>query len=432
MNKHPTRVRYFVIALTTLVSMLLYVDRISLSFAERDVKKDLGLTDDQMALVLSSFFLTYALAQLPTGWLSDRYGARIMMSAYLAIWSLFTGFLGLAYSFATLVALRLGCGLFEAGAYPTAAGLIGRWIPIERRGFASGIIAVGGRFGGAAAPLLTAYLMGAFQHGRGWRPAMLVYGVLGVIVAGIFWWFFRDSPRQHPGCNDAEIALIEGKSGPIYSWSARARLDFSGLLKSYGLWLMCVVQFLTNLAWAFLITWLPRYLSEVHEVALIERGWMASLPIFIGMAGMFYGGWLTDYLVPRLGPRWGRSAPLAFSRFLAAAAFGICVFLEAPWPITIALSIVALGTDLGTPAIWAYSLDVGGKHVGSVLGWSNMFGNIGAALSPVVLNAIIVDKNYQPMFLTCAAFFVAAGVLSLFIDATKPVNRSEWADGRDK
>lgn len=194
------------------------------------------------------------------------------------------------------------------------------------------------------------------------------------------------------------------------------------MLRSVGLWLSSAIQFLTNLGWAFLITWLPRYLEEAHDVPLVERGWMASVPIFVGIAGMFGGGWLTDYLAGRLGPRWGRSAPLALSRFLVMAAFIACVFLKSPWEVTAALAVVGFGTDLGTPSVWAYSLDIGGRHVGSVLGWSNMFGNFGAALSPILLNALIgPDKNYPLMFLACAAFFALAGVLALFLDAAKPV-----------
>ena len=535
----PTRVRYVVLGLTTMVAVLLYLDRICLSFAALYVKEDLGISNEQMAVVLSAFFWAYALGQLPAGWLADRFGARLMLAVYVAVWSTFTGLLAFAHGLMILIVLRLGCGLFEAGGYPAAAGLIAKWIPLSRRGLASGIVSVGGRLGGAFAPVFTAYLIfasvpvsvssllspedvldsgallavkpdgkdkaaavkialahrlqerlrqtsstehadaalanavndlirqpdllegidisaldlpsevsrlkdartgpeverrnrlvleAAFPsairkiYGAGWRPAMLVYGIGGFVVAGVFWLFFRDSPRQHPKCNAAEIALIEGIGGQAEPKSAPGRLRFECLLTSVGLWLSSLVQLLTNLGWAFLITWLPRYLEEAHDVPLVERGWMASVPIFVGILGMLGGGWLTDTLSARLGARWGRSAPLALSRFLVMGAFIACALLHSPWAVTAALSIVGFGTDLGTPAVWAYSLDVGGKHVGSVLGWSNMFGNLGAALSPIVLNSLIgADKNYSYMFLGCAAVFALAGILALFLDASKPV-----------
>ena len=135
-ESRPTNIRYVVLALTTMVAVLLYVDRICLSMVASTVKIDLSLSDDDMSYVLGSFFLTYAFAQVPAGWLSDRYGGRFMLGLYLAGWSLFTGFLGFAYSWAALIALRLGCGLFEAGAYPAAVGIVGALVSVRaaRRG----------------------------------------------------------------------------------------------------------------------------------------------------------------------------------------------------------------------------------------------------------------------------------------------------------
>ncbi len=417
-ESRPTNIRYVVLALTTMVAVLLYVDRICLSMVASTVKIDLSLSDDDMSYVLGSFFLTYAFAQVPAGWLSDRYGGRFMLGLYLAGWSLFTGFLGFAYSWAALIALRLGCGLFEAGAYPAAVGIVGRWFPFERRGVASGVVSVGGRLGGAAAPILTVGLVGLLG---GWRPAMVAFGVVGVLVACVFWGFFRNRPRQHPACNAAEIALIEGDDGnrdgaPPLSWP-----PFTYFLLSRGLWISSATQFLTNLGWAFLITWLPSYLKEKYFVESTTLSLMASLPIFVGMAGMYGGGWLTDHWTARVGRRWGGAAPLALARFMVAGGFVMCLFIDAPWPITCAMALVAFSTDLGTPAIWAYCLDVGGKHVGSVLGWSNMWGNIGAALSPYLLNKILREYGSDAMFGACAGALFLSGVLALFLDATKPI-----------
>ncbi len=249
----------------------------------------------------------------------------------------------------------------------------------------------------------------------------MVYGIAGIVVAAIFFMFFRNKPRLHPACNPAEIDLIEGTDGFQDPKATHVALPFVYLLKSGGLWISSLVQLLTNFGWAFLITWLPDYLGDQYNVTPREIGLMTSLPVFVGMAGMFMGGWLTDTMTSRVGKRWGRAAPLALTRFIVAAAFVACIFLSAAWPVAIAMSVVALATDLGTPAIWAYSLDVGGKHVGSVLGWSNMFGNIGAALSPIMAVVILTHWGSAGVFLTFAVALALAGVLSLFLDATRPV-----------
>lgn len=556
--KRPTKVRYVVLMLATMVAILLYLDRICLGFAERYIKDDLDLTDDQMAVVMASFFWAYAVGQLPCGWLSDRFGARLTLSIYLAGWSAFTGWLGLATGLVWLVVLRFGCGLFQAGAYPACAGVIRRWMPFGRRGFASSIISIGGRIGGALAPLATAYLIVAFVpvsessrlapgdllsganlvdrltapasrsaqlladslisrlprghadflrylqtsdpttrflllywalagstmdselvaaanqlldqatvaddldptdfelsaasfrtsvdqrsteqierdnrllfeaayptairkvYRAGWRPVMMLYGAIGIVVAAIFWFFFRESPRGHPACNAAEVAIIDGDKPPT-TVGADQTLAFHYLLISPSLWWISTVQFLSNFAWVFLITWLPRFLQEVHSVPVITRGWMTSLPIMIGMLGMFVGGWLTDAMVRRIGRRWGRSLPLGLSRFVVAGAFLLLMTLSSPWAATFAFCLVALATDLGTPSVWAYSLDTGGKHVGAILGWSNMFGNLGAAVSPWILNRIILSNGWNAMFLTCAVALVLAGICALGVDATKPI-----------
>src|SRR5262245_33135800 len=122
----PSHIRWWVVGLATLMAILLYLDRICLSFTERYIVEDLGLSNREAAVLLSAFFWTYALGQVPSGWLSDRFGARLMLALYILFWSLFTGLMGLVGSFLALLACRLGCGLAQAGAYPTSSSLISK------------------------------------------------------------------------------------------------------------------------------------------------------------------------------------------------------------------------------------------------------------------------------------------------------------------
>jgi sugar phosphate permease len=428
------------VGLTTLVAVMLYLDRFCLAIMERDIKEDLDLSNRQVGWLLSAFSWTYAVAQVPSGWLSDRYGARRVLTLYIVLWSLFTGGMGAASSFLVLLTFRFGCGLAQAGAYPTSAGILSKWVPFRQRGLASGIVSTGGRVGGFIAPVLTVYLivLFVFLHSpyglgreqlhklylRSWRPVLLVYGGVGLLIAAWFWRVVRDRPGEHPSCNDAERALIE-KDRPPSTGSPHGvvvGLPLEAILRSRSLWLSSLAQFATNFGWIFLSTWLPRYLTEVHEVPLLERGWMTSVPILVGTAGMLAGGWVTDVLTRALGLRWGRGLPMALTRFLALAAFLACLGLRSPWEVTVALSVAALATDLGTPATWAFMQDVGGPHVGSILGWGNMWGNLGAALSPLALNAIVeATGRWDLCFVACAAAFLVAGVASLGVDARIPI-----------
>jgi nitrate/nitrite transporter NarK len=266
----------------------------------------------------------------------------------------------------------------------------------------------------------------------GWRPVMIAYGVLGLAVAAAFWFVIRDRPDNHPWCNAAEQQLIAfGRPDTAPSPHGPARsLPWSNLLTSRSMWLNCFAQVGVNVGWVFLVTWFPRYLIEAHHVPILERGAMASTPLVVGWLGMFGGGRLTDWLVRRLGLRLGRSLPWACSRFIGTAAFLICPYLDSPWAVTIALSFVALSTDLGTAAGWAYCQDVGGRYVGSILGWGNMWGNFGATASPILLAWVFESFGWTPMFMVCAASFLAAGLLALGIDATIPIAPREDEPGR--
>ena len=155
----PTRVRYRVIGVCSLMGVLLYLDRFCVSFAEVFIKEDLGLSATDISLMFVFFFLSYALGQTPAGWLADRFGGRLMLTLFILLWSLFTGLLGLANGVVLLALLRLGMGFAQAGAFPTAANMISKWVPLQQRGVASSIVALGGRIGGVLALFITGYVI---------------------------------------------------------------------------------------------------------------------------------------------------------------------------------------------------------------------------------------------------------------------------------
>lgn len=569
-DERPSTLRYWVIVSAVLMSILLYLDRFCVSFAETYIQEDLGLSTEQMGMFLSAFFWSYALGQVPAGWMSDRYGPRLMMVAYIISWSFFTAYIGMAMSFAALMLARLGCGIGQAGAYPTSGSLLSVWVPLSQRGTASSIVAFGGRFGGAIAPILTAQLMlllvpvsyssqlrerdllpkherelcaklvagvpatdgsppvatpagriwerlsdidrealragaaqdspdvdqrrsivmalnravtasdlydktafrdlplareawmliGRIDEGQsltqpqterlnrllleaafkselgklyvaGWRPVMFIYGGAGVIVASLFWLVFRNHPNQHPGCNAAERALIAAgrENQPVAQPTA---LPIGPMVCSMNLWHCSLCQIGTNIGWLFIVTFLSRYLLEVHQVEIVQRSWMASIPMMAGMLGMLLGGPFTDLLSPRIGRRWGRALPIAITRLGAALAFVGCLWVKDPWLATALFALVAFFCDLGIASIWAFVQDVGGKHVGSVLGWGNMWGNFAAAIAPLLYGYLLLPanasyltqtfgSNWNAMFLMCAAAFVWSSVHALGINASRPL-----------
>ncbi|MGL5096539.1 MAG: MFS transporter, partial [Planctomycetia bacterium] len=152
-----SRVRFAVVGVATLASVLLYLHRNALGIAGDYMREDLELTTQQWSWVVSAFFWSYALSQVPSGWFTDVFGGRRMLTAYIVAWSICTVATGLVGGLASLILARLACGVSQAGAYPTAAGLLRQWAPVQTRGVASSVVALGGRAGGFLAPLLTAW-----------------------------------------------------------------------------------------------------------------------------------------------------------------------------------------------------------------------------------------------------------------------------------
>lgn len=428
-----TRIRFLMVLLAMFVAVLLYLDRICLSTAGTSVQADLKLTSAQLDQALSAFFWSYALFQLPAGWLGDRFGARYILAAYVALWSITTGLLGLASSLTALVILRLACGAFEAGAYPLAAGIVGRWIPQHQRGVANSLVAVGGRLGGALAPIITIQLMMLLSEGAAtptptsWRPVMALYGVVGIGVAALFVWLFRDWPEQHPRVNAAELQLI-GKSQQTRGSSSQSLAPpIAAMCSNFSLWMNSFAQFASNFGWAFLVTSMPKYLKEVHDTSPANQGWLQSLPLAFGILGMLMGGALLDGVTRKLGVRWGRKLMICVPRVLVGLAFFACTAVTSPVQATIFLAIVGLATDLGVSATWAYGQDVGGRHVGSVVGWANMWGNLGAACSPLVFGYLArlyvgdAVAGWTTAFVFCGIVQLIAAIAALGINSSKPL-----------
>lgn len=410
---------FLVIGMTSLAAFWMYIDRVCFGILADPIQKDLGLSPESKGDVLGAFFLTYALFQIPMGSLADRYGARLVLTISIFAWSLVTMLTGFANSLSMLVLFRLLLGITESGAYPAAAGLVKNWAPPALRGVCSSAVALGGRIGGAVAPLLTAWLainlMGVnFPSGYdnpsqvNWRGVFFIYGLIGIAVAFLFWVVIKDRPVQ-----DGQRVVPE---------PSRFIRRLGILSTSRNMWLFGSVQFGVNLSWAFLVTLLPSYLNEVHNVSLEDRGRMQSTALVIGCIGMFFGGALTDAMRAVLGPRLGRSVPLALALGGCSVAIFIAPTLGSAWAVTIALGAMAFLVDMHNPTIWSFAQDVGGRHVGTALGWGNMWGNLGAALSPVLLARISEAYGWNAVFNICGISFAIAAVCGLLLDARKPVD----------
>lgn len=545
----PTNIRWLIVGVAMLAAVLLYLERVCLSVADVYIREDLRIGKMEMDLAFGAFFIAYALGQVPSGWLSQRYGPRLMLTLYMLGWSVFGVFIALAQDVYTLVAARFLLGLSQAGAYPTAALLVKRWVPDRNRGLASSIVAFGGRFGGAGATGLTGLFIIAFvpmttaatftadqildpaqfwnefakryelpeekdplrpviravefergpvnpmtldtrlrqpaeiaellnrvirQPGRfdkldwdrvalpsdgksilakpaaertsqeserfnrlvvekafpgavrqlhveGWRPTLLIYGLAGIVVGGLFWAIARNWPRDHPWANRAEVDLIETGQSKAAQEAGTDSIPWAALAASRNQWIFSATNFFSNIGWVFLITLMPRFLDERFQVPVDERSRMAMVPLLVGMVGLLAGGWFTDYLTRTRGRRWGRAIPMGLFKFPCAVAMLVSVYIPDAWTVVLLLAFMSVCQDFGVPAVWAFAQDTGGKQVGAVIGWGNMWGNFGAGLAPPLLGLIGARLGWDTALVVGAIAFVLCGITGLMCNAAEPL-----------
>jgi MFS family permease len=321
----PTLVRYQVLAWACSLSMLTYIDRVCIKQVRPDIQSALGLNDAEFGWVFAAFALSYALFEIPSGWLGDRFGPRMVLTRIVLCWSLFTALTGCVWSFhfdsgfvlplpswlnawlpaevplvfsslGLLLLIRFLFGAGEAGAYPNAARALRSWFPYARRGRAQGLLWMAGRWGGAIAPGLIALFAAAFS----WRGAFIAFGVLGAGWALAFAYYFRNTPAEHPGVNSAERTLIQDGARDL---AAPLPLSWAALLSSPTLWLLSLMYFCSNAGWCFFITWDVKYYEEVLGMSGLTLNLVAGAPLFCGGVACLLGGLTTDRMVQKLGRR---------------------------------------------------------------------------------------------------------------------------------
>ena len=420
----PTKVRYALLGVATANAFLLYLDRICMSAVVQSAsfQQELGLNKERTGDIMGSFFLAYALGQLPAGWLADRFGPRRMLVTYILAWSACTALTGFMGGLFALIAVRAACGVAEAGAYPASGLLVTRWFPFNQRARANSVVAFGGRVGNSLALWLTAWAIAVLGS---WRPVLWIYGTLGVGLAAATYFVFRDDPAQHPWANEAERDFIRQGSPPPKAASPAS--PWKALLTHRGLWFFNIGSMGLNFGWAFLITWLPTYLQEVRGLDQVTASRYVSIALAFSLGGMLFGGWWCDALTRSFGQRLGRRLPFLIGSAVCVCVYLVCPLLRSPLAVAAACGLVAFASDSVGPAVWALGQDIGGRHVAATMAWSNMWGNFGASAVAKVIPMILAStmfhySDWREIFWLCAGGFVLLGLSSLLVDSTKPLS----------
>ena len=411
-------VRYRLIGLTFALSMLLYVDRVAISTARGPVTSELGLSDTQFGWVLSAFALGYALFQTPGGLVADRFGARVALASVVALWSVFTALTGLARGYGTLLLYLFLFGAGEAGAYPTCARAFYNWLPVAERGLAQGINFSGARLGAAFALPAVAWLVSA----AGWRLAFYLLGGIGFIYAAVWWWWFRDLPEHHPSVSAAERALIVERRGAVSMETAAAPLRFSAIARSANMWIAMGQYFASNFTFFFCLTWLFPYLQRTYGLQATQAGLLSSAPLIGGAFGNWVGGSLVDLLYRQGRWRLSRRLPAVVGFLLAAAGLLGSLIVDQMYAKVLLLAIAVFGADMTLPPSWAFCIDIGRNHAGTVSGTMNMAGNVGSFVTSLAFPYLLIWTGTPvPFFVVGATLNAGAAILWMSARPDRPV-----------
>lgn len=420
-----TNVRMKVFFILWLIILLNYIDRTTLSVALPFIDEDLGIDADMQGWILSTFFWTYLIFQVPGGWLLDRFGPRKVVGIAGTGWGILQAVIGALSSGMGFAGARLALGAFEAPCAPAGSKVNSNWLPARERARGATFIDMAGAFGSAVGGIMVTAIIGFFGS---WRWAFVCTGVITVIVAIAYFVYVTDTPEEHPGVSAEELAYIrqdvpdEGEQA-IENLHRGALPKVSDYVRSVSWWSFWFGRLGWAIVWWGLISWTPSYLSKARDFDLASLGGATFIMFMMGVVGQLVAGAAADWGRQRFDYNKVMKALLVISGLGAL----LCV-VAIPY---VGSGIAALGCLSGAVFFinfgglyWAIPAWLAPKEqvgiVGSVM---NIASSLGGALAPVIMGYAVkaAGGSFTGAFLFLAG---AAGLYmigSLLINFNKPL-----------
>lgn len=411
---HPTstgrNIRWYVFTGIFAIVVVNFIDRTALSIAMPTIANEFALSPVMQGLILSAFFWSYALLQIPGGWLLDRYGARATITASTVGWGLFQTIAAATTGGVSLLLCRIGLGAFEAPLFPAGAKLNAAWLPPHERGRGAVIMDCGAPLGAAIGGIVIAGLIAAFDS---WRIAFAVAGVATILLGYAAWRLLRDTPALHGQVSAAELAIIE-QSADNETHQSSASAQPAMKLRS----IIAIV--VGRMSWAMinfgLLTWGPSYLAQARHLNLKELGGATFVMFGAGMLGSLCSGFLADALQAR-----GVRRPIAYKSLLGISGAGLALAFVMLPQVSDVVAAVALLTVTqfflwfgslywSLPALLAPKERVG--LVGSMM---NFAGSASGIAIPIIAGYILQQTGtYEAVIM----FFAACAVVYMLSTLT--------------
>jgi sugar phosphate permease len=413
----PTHARYWVVVFALALAMIMYIQRVAISQAIVPISADLHLDKAQTGMVLGAFGLSYALFEIPMGLLGDKLGVRRVLSQLVLLWSLCLALTGWVWNLTSLWIMRFLFGAGEAGCFPNLTKAFTIWLPRDERVRAQGIMWLSARWGGAFTPVLVVMVFKLVS----WRHAFEIFGLLGLVWAVLFYFWFRDHPRDKAGLNEAERELLRPNEGLA---GGHVHLPWRTFIHSRQVWMLCLQYAFLSYGWYFYITWLPTYLTQARHMEITAGAVLGGLPLLLGGLGSLVCGFVSAPLQRLTGSVTKTRRLMAYMGFTGAS--GLLLLstrLEDPLLAMLAMGFASFSNDLVMPGSWGACMDVGGKYAGTLSGAMNMAGNIGGALSPMMIGYMLkwTHNNWDFTFYVSAAVYFMGVFCWMGLDPVTPL-----------
>jgi ACS family hexuronate transporter-like MFS transporter len=404
------KLRWKMLALMLLGTIVIYVDRNVLGVLAPVLKKELDFTTEQYSYVVSAFQIVYSFSQPVAGYLTDLIGPRIGYAIAAFVWGMAAALHAASSGWLSMAGFRALLGLSEAVAMPTGTKTSTLWFPPQERSIATGWFNSGSSIGAMLTPPLVIWLSSAF----GWKPAFVITGLLGCGLSILWFWLYRD-PDAHPRLSPEERAHItSGRVGEV----AAGRPSLGAVFAQKKFVGIVVARFLTEPAWQTFAFWIPLYMVTVRGMDLKEFALFAWLPFLFSDLGCIGGGYLAPYLYRRF------RLDIVHARLLVITLGALCMvgpalisFTVGPIAAILCFSLGGFAHQMLSSMMYAVVGDVFEKsEVATATGIAGMFGYLGGAAFTLVVGALATTIGYEPLFALLFLFdLVAAAVLWLFV-----------------
>ncbi len=363
--------RWWVIGLIALATVINYIDRNALAVMWPEVSKDIGADKADYALLVTVFMVAYAFGQALFGRLFDVIGTRMGFAVSIVVWSVSIGLHSVARGLGLFALLRVTLGIGEAGNWPGAAKANALWFPARERAFAQGIFNAGASLGG----IISAPFVALLFVGFGWQATFLIIASFGFLWLLPWLWLYRSDPAAHPWLSENERAHILGAGPDDIAATASVTGYSPGFAQMLGhkqSWSVIVSRFFLDPIWWLFVSWLPIYLAETFGFDVKQIGYFAWVPFVGAMLGSLSGGWFSGALIGRgVSALNARRVAITIGGAIMLPALLLTMQAADPLYAVLLIAVVLFGFQVAINNIQTLPSDYyGGGTVGSLAGIS--------------------------------------------------------------